>query len=41
VLGQPGDDQIVAGLAAAAAMVDRIAGYSPGRVPAMPDPPPP
>jgi serine-type D-Ala-D-Ala carboxypeptidase (penicillin-binding protein 5/6) len=26
VLGQPGDDQIVAGLAAAAAMVDRIAG---------------
>ncbi len=27
VLGQPGDDQIVAGLAAADAMVDRIAGY--------------
>jgi serine-type D-Ala-D-Ala carboxypeptidase (penicillin-binding protein 5/6) len=27
VLGQPGHDQIAAGLAAAAAMVDRIAGY--------------
>src|SRR5438105_14137235 len=33
VLGQPGDDQIAAGLAAAAAMVDRIAGHSP----AMPE----
>jgi D-alanyl-D-alanine carboxypeptidase (penicillin-binding protein 5/6) len=33
VLGQPGDDQIDAGLAAAAAMVDRIAGHRalPGR----------
>jgi D-alanyl-D-alanine carboxypeptidase (penicillin-binding protein 5/6) len=28
VLGQPGDDQIAAGLAAAAAMVDRITGHS-------------
>ena len=27
VLGQPGDDQIAAGLAAAEAMVDRIAGH--------------
>jgi D-alanyl-D-alanine carboxypeptidase (penicillin-binding protein 5/6) len=26
VLGQPGDDQVAAGLAAAAAMVDRITG---------------
>ena len=33
VLGQPGHDQIAAGLAAADAMVDRIAGQ-----PAMPDP---
>jgi len=33
VLGQPGHDQIVAGLAAAAAMVDRIAGHR-----AAPDP---
>jgi len=32
VLGQPGHDQIVAGLAAAAAMVDRITGH-----PAVPD----
>ena len=43
VLGQPGHDQIAAGLAAAAAMVDRIAGRSaravvtPGR---RPQPPP-
>jgi D-alanyl-D-alanine carboxypeptidase (penicillin-binding protein 5/6) len=29
VLGQPGDDQVDAGLAAAAAMVDRIAGGRP------------
>src|SRR5438552_3054755 len=34
VLGQPGHDQIAAGLAAAAAMVDRIAGHR-----AVPDPP--
>jgi D-alanyl-D-alanine carboxypeptidase (penicillin-binding protein 5/6) len=37
VLGQPGRDQIAAGLAAADAMVDRIAGHSPGRVRAMPE----
>src|SRR5436190_9514942 len=36
VLGQPGHDQIAAGLAAAGAMVDRIAGQSRRRVPAMP-----
>lgn len=38
VLGQPGHDRIVAGLAAAAAMVDRIAGplRAPRRVPSMP-----
>src|SRR5438477_477849 len=36
VLGQPGHDQIAAGLAAADAMVDRIAGQSRRRVPAMP-----
>jgi D-alanyl-D-alanine carboxypeptidase (penicillin-binding protein 5/6) len=30
VLGQPGDDRIAAGLAAAAAMVDRIAGHRAG-----------
>jgi serine-type D-Ala-D-Ala carboxypeptidase (penicillin-binding protein 5/6) len=36
VLGQPGHDQIAAGLAAAEAMVDRIAGPSQRRVPAMP-----
>jgi len=36
VFGQPGDDQIAAGLAAAGAMVDRIAGQSRRRVPAMP-----
>jgi serine-type D-Ala-D-Ala carboxypeptidase (penicillin-binding protein 5/6) len=33
VLGQPGHDQIAAGLAAADAMVDRIAGHSPHQVP--------
>jgi D-alanyl-D-alanine carboxypeptidase (penicillin-binding protein 5/6) len=37
VLGQPGHDQIAAGLAAADAMVDRIAGHSPRRARAMPD----
>ena len=37
VLGQPGHDRIAAGLAAADAMVDRIAGHSPRQVPAMPD----
>ena len=36
VLGQPGDDRIEAGLAAADAMVDRIAGQSRRRIPAMP-----
>ena len=36
VLGQPGHDQIAAGLAAADAMVDRIAGHSRRQVPAMP-----
>jgi serine-type D-Ala-D-Ala carboxypeptidase (penicillin-binding protein 5/6) len=36
VLGQPGHDQIAAGLAAADAMVDRIAGPSRRRVRAMP-----
>ena len=36
VLGQPGHDQIEAGLAAAAAMVDRIAGSSRRRVRAIP-----
>jgi D-alanyl-D-alanine carboxypeptidase (penicillin-binding protein 5/6) len=35
VLGQPGEDQIAAGLAAAAAMVDRIAGHSRRRLPAF------
>jgi D-alanyl-D-alanine carboxypeptidase (penicillin-binding protein 5/6) len=41
VLGQPGDDQIDAGLAAAAAMVDRIAGHPamPGRRPGALSPP--
>jgi D-alanyl-D-alanine carboxypeptidase (penicillin-binding protein 5/6) len=39
VLGQPGDDRIAAGLAAADVMVDRIAGHSRSPVPAMPDPP--
>jgi D-alanyl-D-alanine carboxypeptidase (penicillin-binding protein 5/6) len=37
VLGQPGHDQIAAGLAAADAMVDRIAGHSGRQVGAMPD----
>jgi len=37
VLGQPGDDRVAAGLAAADAMVDRIAGYSPRQVRAVPD----
>jgi len=37
VLGQPGHDQIAAGLAAADAMVDRIAGHSQRQVGAMPD----
>src|SRR6266540_3628134 len=37
VLGQPGHDQIAAGLAAADAMVDRIAGHSRRQAPAMPD----
>jgi D-alanyl-D-alanine carboxypeptidase (penicillin-binding protein 5/6) len=37
VLGQPGYDQIAAGLAAADDMVDRIAGRSRRQVPAMPD----
>ena len=32
VLGQPGDDQVAAGLAAADAMVDRIAGQGPCRM---------
>jgi len=38
VLGQPGDNQIAAGLAAADAMVDRIAGHSRRQVQVMPDP---
>jgi D-alanyl-D-alanine carboxypeptidase (penicillin-binding protein 5/6) len=37
VLGQPGHNQIAAGLAAAEAMVDRIAGHSRRQVRAMPD----
>ena len=37
VLAQPGHDQIAAGLAAADAMVDRIAGHSRPQVGAMPD----
>jgi len=37
VLGQPGHDQIAAGLAAADAMVDRIAGHSRRQAPTMPD----
>jgi serine-type D-Ala-D-Ala carboxypeptidase (penicillin-binding protein 5/6) len=36
ILGQPGHNQIAAGLAAADAMVDRIAGHSRRQVPAMP-----
>jgi D-alanyl-D-alanine carboxypeptidase (penicillin-binding protein 5/6) len=37
VLGQPGHNQIAAGLAAADAMVDRIAGQSPRQVRTTPD----
>jgi D-alanyl-D-alanine carboxypeptidase (penicillin-binding protein 5/6) len=37
VLGQPGHDKIAAGLAAADAMVDRIAGQSPRQVLPLPD----
>jgi D-alanyl-D-alanine carboxypeptidase (penicillin-binding protein 5/6) len=37
VLGQPGDDQIAAGLAAADAMVDRIGGHSRRRERALPE----
>jgi hypothetical protein len=37
VLGQPGHDRVPAGLAAADAMVDRIAGHSRRQVRAMPD----
>jgi D-alanyl-D-alanine carboxypeptidase (penicillin-binding protein 5/6) len=37
VLGQPGHNRIVAGLAAADAMVDRIAGHSRHQLRAMPD----
>jgi D-alanyl-D-alanine carboxypeptidase (penicillin-binding protein 5/6) len=37
MLGQPGHDQIAAGLEAADAMVDRIAGHSRRQVGAMPD----
>jgi D-alanyl-D-alanine carboxypeptidase (penicillin-binding protein 5/6) len=37
VLGQPGHDRIAAGLAAADAMVDRIAGDSRSQVRVMPD----
>jgi serine-type D-Ala-D-Ala carboxypeptidase (penicillin-binding protein 5/6) len=37
VLGQPGHDRIAAGLAAAAAMVDRIAGHSRRQARPMPD----
>jgi D-alanyl-D-alanine carboxypeptidase (penicillin-binding protein 5/6) len=36
VLGQPGHDRIAAGLAAADAMVDRIAGHSRSPVPRLP-----
>ncbi|MGH8860268.1 MAG: D-alanyl-D-alanine carboxypeptidase family protein, partial [Jatrophihabitantaceae bacterium] len=36
VLGQPGHDQLEAGLAAAEAMVDRIAGRSQSRLPGLP-----
>jgi D-alanyl-D-alanine carboxypeptidase (penicillin-binding protein 5/6) len=41
VLGQPGHDQIAAGLEAAAAIVDRIAVRSARQVPATPGLPPP
>jgi len=40
VLGQPGHNQIAAGLEAADVMVDRIAGQSPRRAPALPREPP-
>jgi D-alanyl-D-alanine carboxypeptidase (penicillin-binding protein 5/6) len=36
VLGQPGHDKVAAGLAAADAMVDRIAGHSPRQLPPVP-----
>jgi serine-type D-Ala-D-Ala carboxypeptidase (penicillin-binding protein 5/6) len=38
VLGQPGDSQVAGGLAAADAMVERIAGHSHRRIRALPDP---
>jgi D-alanyl-D-alanine carboxypeptidase len=41
VLGQPGHDQIAAALAAADAMVDRIAGPTQHQVPALPELPQP
>ena len=41
VLGQPGHDQIAAALAAADAMVDRIAGHTRRQVPALPELPQP
>jgi D-alanyl-D-alanine carboxypeptidase (penicillin-binding protein 5/6) len=41
VLGQPGHDQIAAGLAAADAMVDRITGHRPAPGPQQPTLPPP
>jgi serine-type D-Ala-D-Ala carboxypeptidase (penicillin-binding protein 5/6) len=41
VLGQPGHDQIAAGLAAADAMVDRIAGQTPRRLQPLPGSPTP
>jgi D-alanyl-D-alanine carboxypeptidase (penicillin-binding protein 5/6) len=37
VLGQPGNDQLAAGLTAADAMVGRIAGHPASRVPVMPE----
>jgi D-alanyl-D-alanine carboxypeptidase (penicillin-binding protein 5/6) len=37
VLGQPGRDQVLAALAAADAMVDRIAGHTERQVPALPE----
>ena len=40
VLGQPGDNQVAGGLAAAEAMVDRIAGHSLRRVRGLPGLPP-
>jgi D-alanyl-D-alanine carboxypeptidase (penicillin-binding protein 5/6) len=39
VLGQPGHNRVVGGLAAAEALVDRIAGHTERQVPALPDPP--